>query len=193
MLRVKVGRWADLRRDSAVRQLEQGPKASGVYAKPTAAGDRDRAARRPRATSQRELGPGGGLVAATRLGGEAPTWIVTGTDEVGLAAAAAQLQETALENRFAIAVEDGRPTALPLLAAAGDAVIYLAAREPAARDARGRRVGAGAWRSRSSRCRSTTRSCSPCCSRSCSRRRRARASAAARWRSRSPSRRRSRS
>jgi hypothetical protein len=114
VLRVKVGRWADLRRDSAVRELEQGPKASGVYAKPTAAGDRI-ALLGPEGDVQRELGPGGGLVAATRLGGEAPTWIVTGTDEVGLAAAAAQLEETALENRFAIAVEDGRPTALPLL------------------------------------------------------------------------------
>ena len=64
---------------------------------------------------ERMLGPGGGLVAATRMGGEAPTWIVTGTDEVGLAAAAAQLQEDALRNHFAIAVEDGRPTPLPLL------------------------------------------------------------------------------
>jgi hypothetical protein len=114
LLRVKVGRWADLRRDSAVRQLEKGPKASGVYAKPTAAGDTI-ALLGPEGDVQRELGPGGGLVAATRLGGEAPTWIVTGTDDVGLAAAAAQLQVSALENRFAIAVEDGHPTALPLL------------------------------------------------------------------------------
>ena len=114
LLRVKVGRWADLRRDSAVRQLEKGPKASGVYAKPTAAGD-SIALLGPEGDVQRTLGAGSGLVAATKLGGEAPTWIVTGTDAVGLAAAAAQLQESALQQRFAIAVEDGRPTALPLL------------------------------------------------------------------------------
>ena len=113
VLRVKVGRWADLRRDSAVRRLEEGPKASGVYAKPAPAGDRI-ALLGPEGDTQRELGPGGGLVAATRLGGEAPTWIVTGTDEVGLAAAAAQFGERALTGRFAIAVEDGRPLALPL-------------------------------------------------------------------------------
>ena len=64
---------------------------------------------------ERTLGAGGGLVAATRLGGEAPTWIVTGTDRVGLAAAAAVLEEKALSRHFAVAVEDGRPTALPLL------------------------------------------------------------------------------
>ena len=63
----------------------------------------------------RTVEAGSGLVAATQLGGEAPTWIVTGTDEVGLAAAAASLEREALEDRFAIAVEDGRPTPLPIL------------------------------------------------------------------------------
>jgi hypothetical protein len=114
VLRVKVGRWADVRRDSAVRQLEDGPRASGVFAQPNAAGD-EIALLDAEGNVERTLGPGGGLVAATRLGGEAPTWVVTGTDDVGVAAAAAQLQDDALRNHFAIAVEDGRPTALPLL------------------------------------------------------------------------------
>jgi len=114
VLRIKVGAWADIRRDSAVRQLEQGPRASGVFAEPTASGD-EIALLDSEGKVGRTLGPGGGLIAATRLGGEAPTWIVTGTDEVGVAAAAAQLQEAALRNHFAIAVEDGRPTPLPLL------------------------------------------------------------------------------
>ncbi len=113
VLRVKVGIWADLRRDPAVRQLEEGPKASGVYARPSAAGDRFELLD-PAGNAVRTLGAGGGLIAATALGGEAPTWIVTGTDAVGLAAAAAQLEEGALSDRFAIAVERGRPTALPL-------------------------------------------------------------------------------
>jgi Domain of unknown function (DUF4430) len=114
VLRVKVGRWTELRRDSAVRRLEDGPRASGVFARPNAAGN-EIALLDAQGEVERTLGPGAGLVAATRMGGEAPTWIVTGTDEVGLAAAAAQLQEDALRNHFAIAVEDGRPTPLPLL------------------------------------------------------------------------------
>jgi hypothetical protein len=114
VLRVKVGRWAEIRKDPAVRQLEEGPKASGVYARPNAAGDRFELLG-PDGTTQRTLGPGAGLVAATRLGGEAPTWIVTGTDAVGLAAAAAQLQEDVLDRHFAIAVDGGRPTPLPIL------------------------------------------------------------------------------
>jgi hypothetical protein len=114
VLRIKVGRWADVRDDSAVRRLELGPRASGVFARPAAAGD-EIALLDPEGEVERTLGPGGGLVAATRMGGEAPTWVVTGTDEVGVAAAAAQLREEALSNHFAIAVEDGRPTPLPLL------------------------------------------------------------------------------
>jgi hypothetical protein len=114
VLRIKVGRWAEVRNDSAVRRLELGPRASGVFARPTAAGD-EIALLDAQGEVERTLGPGGGLVAATRMGGEAPTWVVTGTDEVGVAAAAAQLQEEALHNNFAIAVEDGRPTPLPLL------------------------------------------------------------------------------
>jgi hypothetical protein len=103
-----------VRNDSAARKLESGPRASGVFARPNAAGD-EIALLDARGEVERTLGPGGGLVAATRMGGEAPTWIVTGTDDVGVAAAAAQLQEETLRNHFAIAVEDGRPTPLPLL------------------------------------------------------------------------------
>jgi hypothetical protein len=114
VLRIKVGRWAEIRDDSAVRRLEAGPRASGVFARPNATGSEIELLD-PRGEVERTLGPGGGLVAATRMGGEAPTWIVTGTDAVGVAAAAAQLQESALESHFAIAVEEGRPTPLPLL------------------------------------------------------------------------------
>jgi len=113
LLRIKVGVWSDVRRDPAVRELEKGPKASGVYARLNAAGD-EIALLDPEGKRVRTLGAGAGLVAATRLSGEAPTWVVTGTDEVGLAAAAAQLESDALEDRFAIAVEDGRPTPLPV-------------------------------------------------------------------------------
>jgi len=113
LLRIKVGFWADLRRDATVRRLEEGPRASGVYARPSAAGDAI-ALLDPEGRTVRTLDLGSGLVAATKLGGEAPTWVVTGTDAVGLAAAAAQLDRDALADRFAIAVEDGRPVAVPI-------------------------------------------------------------------------------
>jgi hypothetical protein len=114
LLRVEVGRWAQVRKDPAVRRLEKGPRASGVFARPSAAGDRIALLDAAGAT-MRTLGTGSGLVAATRLGGEAPTWVVTGTDTVGVAAAAAQLDESSLRNHFAVAVERGRGTPLPIV------------------------------------------------------------------------------
>jgi hypothetical protein len=113
VLRIEVGVWADLRKDAAVRRLEQGPKASGVLARPSPKGDAI-ALLDPEGHISRTIRGGSGLVAATRLGGEAPTWIITGTDAVGLAAATAQLTEDALRDHFALAVQDGRPVALPI-------------------------------------------------------------------------------
>jgi Domain of unknown function (DUF4430) len=113
VLRVKVGRWAEVRKDSAVRRLEDGPRASGVFARPSAAGD-EIALLDARGEAERTLRAGAGLVAATRMGGEAPTWIVTGTDDVGVAAAAAAIDEDRLTDRFALAIEAGRGIDLPV-------------------------------------------------------------------------------
>jgi hypothetical protein len=113
VLRVVVGRWAEVRRDAVARRLERGPAASGVYARPSASGDRiellDDAGR-----PARTLGPGAGLVAATSVEAQAPTWIVTGTDEVGVAAAAAALTEDRLSEHFAVAIDAGRDVPLPV-------------------------------------------------------------------------------
>jgi hypothetical protein len=114
VLSVQVGRWQDIRLQPAARVIEQGPGASGVFARPSAAGSAI-ALLDPRGRPERTLGAGGGLVAATALKDEAPTWIVTGTDAVGLAAAAAQLDPNSLRNHFAIAVEDGRAVPLPIV------------------------------------------------------------------------------
>ena len=38
ILRVLVGRWAEVRRDAVARRLERGPAATGVFARPTGAG-----------------------------------------------------------------------------------------------------------------------------------------------------------
>jgi hypothetical protein len=113
VLRVIVGSWADVRRDGTLRRLERGPGDSGVFARPSSSGD---AIEVLDADGEvvRELGAGAGLVAATSVEGQAPTWVVTGTDEVGVAAAAAALTEERLEQRFALAVEDGNDLPLPV-------------------------------------------------------------------------------
>ena len=113
ILRIVVGRWADVRGDPIVRRLESGPAATGVFARPTSTGDAIvllDAEGRP----ARTLRAGGGLVAATSVEAQAPTWIVTGTDEVGVAAAAAALTEERLEQHFALAVDAGRDVPLPV-------------------------------------------------------------------------------
>ena len=113
VLRVLVGPWAQLRRDTAARKLEGGPEASGVFARPARAGDRiDMLDARGRV--ERTLGPGGGLLAATRIEAQQPTWLVTGVDAAGVAASAAALSEDELQDRFAIAIEEGRTVPLPV-------------------------------------------------------------------------------
>ncbi len=113
VLRIIVGRWADVRRDDVVRSLERGPGASGVFARPNAAGDAiallDAAGK-----TVRTLGAGSGLVAATSVEAQAPTWIVTGTDDVGVAAAAAALTEERLQQHFALAIDGGHDEPLPV-------------------------------------------------------------------------------
>ncbi len=113
VLRIIVGPWSDIRRDNVVRRLERGPRVSGVFAQPSDTGD-EIALLDDAGEVERTLGAGGGLVVATSVEAQAPTWIVTGTDEVGLAAAAAALTEERLEQRFALAVEEGIDVALPV-------------------------------------------------------------------------------
>jgi hypothetical protein len=111
VLRVLVGPWSEIRQDPAARQLESGPGASGVYARP-AEDAIELLDARGRVTLT--LRGAGGLVAATRFQDQQATWVVTGIDDAGVAAAAAALREDLLENHFAIAVEAGRPVPLPV-------------------------------------------------------------------------------
>lgn len=114
ILRVLVGPLSALAGDPSVKVIAQGPRASGVYARFTAGGsalellDAD-------GQATRTLGAGAGLVAATRYREEAPVWIVTGTDAAGVARAADALDETALRDKFALALEgSGASVALPV-------------------------------------------------------------------------------
>ncbi|HVS28118.1 MAG TPA: DUF4430 domain-containing protein [Solirubrobacteraceae bacterium] len=114
-VRLLVGPWAEIRGDAAATPLERGPGASGVFARPARDG-RSIALLNDRGAAVRALAPGGGLVAATRYRDQQPTWIVTGADRAGVEAAARALTPSALQRRFAIAVEGGRPGPLPLVA-----------------------------------------------------------------------------
>jgi uncharacterized protein DUF4430 len=111
VLRILVGPWDAIRADPAAQQLEDGPGTSGVFARPTDAGFEllDESGRVAETQSDSI-----GLVAATRFGEQQPTWVVTGTDDVGVAAAASALREDVLEHRFAVAVVEGRGRALPI-------------------------------------------------------------------------------
>jgi hypothetical protein len=113
VLRVLVGAWPDVRKDIAAQQLEKGPQASGVFAKPSMDGRR-LALLDATGAVQRTLGAASGLVAATSYTDQQPTWLVTGTDEVGVAAAAAAVTEEQLRDRFALAIEAGKSVPLPI-------------------------------------------------------------------------------
>jgi Domain of unknown function (DUF4430) len=113
VLRVIVGRWVDVRHDSVARRLERGPATSGVFARTTATGDAI-ALLNEDGRPVRTLRAGAGLVAATSVQGQAPTWVVTGTDDVGVAAAAAALTEERLDEHFALAIDAGRDVPLPV-------------------------------------------------------------------------------
>jgi hypothetical protein len=84
-----------------------------VFARPDASGAK-LALLDARGQLQRTLGPGGGLVAATSFADQTPTWLVTGTDAVGVAAAAAAVSEEQLHDRFALAIEAGKGVPLPI-------------------------------------------------------------------------------
>lgn len=115
-IRILVGPWSLVGRDAGAALITSGPQLSGVFADVVARrggyalilldGDGNPAGR---------LENGAGLVAATRLGPRAPTWVVTGTDARGAARAASLLDAESLDNHYAVAVSpDGERIGLPL-------------------------------------------------------------------------------
>jgi hypothetical protein len=111
-LRVLVGPWETVRVDPTLTRLERGPATSGVFARPSTDG-RTIEALDARGRRARVLGPGSGLVAATRDGTAPPVWAVTGTDAAGVAAAAQAFTERTLKRHFAVVVSGGRPAGVP--------------------------------------------------------------------------------
>jgi hypothetical protein len=112
-LRVLVGPWRALREDHAIQGLENGPAASGVYAR-IARDGRSIATLDADGHTARTLGAGTGLVAATQSGDERPIWVVTGTDDAGVASAVRAFEEGTLDHRFAVAVSNDLPVPLPV-------------------------------------------------------------------------------
>jgi hypothetical protein len=129
-IRVLVGPWARLREDPAAALLEAGPEESGVYAEFEPGGGGDAGGGTGGAGAgyslvaldvagepARELGPGAGLLAATRRYEAPPTWLVTGGSAAAVSAAAELLGREHLRDRYAVAAAGGEELALPLGAA----------------------------------------------------------------------------
>jgi hypothetical protein len=113
-IQVLVGPWASLRTEPAAKSIVDGPASSGVFARFVP--DAGSWALQPLDVSGRPTAAprDGGLVAATRDGDGPPVWLVTGSDERDVRAAAGLLDVRDLRDRYAVAVRGGRPLAVPV-------------------------------------------------------------------------------
>jgi hypothetical protein len=112
-LALEVATWQDLKGEIVASLISKGPGSSGVYARFAADGHALQLLD-PHGDVVQTLGPGAGLVAATSQPGSEPTWLVTGTDPTGVAAAAAALTPMDLTDHFALAVQGSSRLPLPL-------------------------------------------------------------------------------
>jgi uncharacterized protein DUF4430 len=115
-VRVVVGTWRRLRSlaPRVTGLIDGGPPASGVFAR-----FEKRSGSwllQPLDTAGRPVGDAspGALVAATRDGDAAPTWVVTGSGEADVRAAANLLDARDLRDRYAVALRDGHPVPIPI-------------------------------------------------------------------------------
>jgi hypothetical protein len=112
-LGVVVGTWTELRAEVAAGLIDNGPSASGVYAR-FAQGGRTLLLLNAQGQVASTLGAGAGLVAATADSQSAPTWLITGTNAAGVVTAARALNARSLRDHFALAVQGGEHLPLPL-------------------------------------------------------------------------------
>lgn len=111
-IRVLVGPWARVREDPAAVQIEDGPQTSGVFA--DFSGSFRLLGFDEEGEPTREFGPRAGLVAATRRYDAPPIWLVTGPASAGVRTAADLLDAADLRDHYAVAVEGGVETPLPV-------------------------------------------------------------------------------
>jgi hypothetical protein len=102
-LRVMVGPWTALEGDPTAHRILEGPRASGVYAS-FAQDGRTLTILERHGRPVRTLHAESGLIAATRRAEEAPVWVVTGTDTVGVDLAARSFHLDELVFKFALGV-----------------------------------------------------------------------------------------
>ena len=115
MLRVEVGKWANVKQTGAGRAIAAGPGQSGVFARFDASGRLEELG-----TSGRKVAlapPGSGLVAATQPSGDAIVWVITGADAAGVQRAAAAVGQQTLRDAFAVAATPSGVVRLPLVGA----------------------------------------------------------------------------
>ncbi len=114
-IRILVGPWEQVREDPAARTVEAGPAESGVFADfEPGEGGYELAALDEAGNRAESLGPDAGLVAATSRYGGLPVWVVTGGTAAAVRAAAGALDAGHLRDHYAVAIEDGKTTTLPL-------------------------------------------------------------------------------
>jgi hypothetical protein len=111
-LRVLVAPWVKIANDPGAVGLEQGPRASGVYARFSASGQ-SLTLLDQNGGPVETLRAGAGLIAATHQREGPPVWLVTGTDGQGVARAARAFDQGTLEDRFAVALGPDGAVALP--------------------------------------------------------------------------------
>ncbi len=113
-LALLVGTWAQLRPTIVSALIAKGPGRSGVYARFSGSSGSSLQLLDPQGHPARTLGAGAGLVAATRDHVSQPTWLVTGTDATGVAAAAASLTPVRLRHHFSLAVQGASLIPVPI-------------------------------------------------------------------------------
>jgi hypothetical protein len=110
---LEVGTWRDLTGEVVAQLIDNGPKASGVYAQFKDGGS-TLSLLNPQGQTVRRLGAGAGLVAASAQGSSPPTWLITGTNPAGVSAAAHALNPSTLHDHFALAVQGSTTLPIPL-------------------------------------------------------------------------------
>ncbi|HEX6204914.1 MAG TPA: DUF4430 domain-containing protein [Solirubrobacterales bacterium] len=113
-IRVLVGTWDRLRSDPTARLIEDGPAESGVFAEFAGEGQLQLVGLNEDGESIESFAPDTGLVAATSRYGGPPVWVVTGATPAAVRAAAEALDPEHLRDHYAVAIENGKSTPLPL-------------------------------------------------------------------------------
>jgi hypothetical protein len=112
---VLIGPWNAIRGEAPANLLAEGPDRSGVFTRFVSSASRPLLeVLNQQGQPAGSIGKGGGLIAALRPGDGPPTWVVTGTDAKGVAAAADLLGD-GLRNRYALATQPGAgPIGVPV-------------------------------------------------------------------------------